>query len=372
MGVEREGGDAIAHKLLGRNVTDTSFIELETDPSWATEKRGGSANLDMIANAGALLWDNRNRGEWVRSWENFFEQEKSTFQRSEPWSIIYSGWHLIPVLSVYWWSKREPHQGLLQASKKWLENYWALASLASATLGNKPYLCLSGARSSGVPLDVWYSHRAAWCEALGVEWGTPESKDPNRAFSIDPTNAWCDISISRLSEEIRETSSKFVSWMRQGEWEKIIEAAPKFGMRGGGNLYRTRNGVCCWLERDVNGNTGGVLALKVQGNRVDSMPPNGGPHWRQKPTHATCERDGDFLRYESPHAELGKHTLYLPPGEVLFHIRIGETWEVIEPKPQAPDPTPQPPTQGQTPTPTKPKKRRNWFVRLLRKLFGKE
>lgn len=344
MGVEREGGNAIADYLSGRSTTDTDFIATETDPSWSTERRGGSANLDMIANAGALLWDRGGRQVWVDSWLAYFAHDTRTFQRSEPWSVIYSGWHLIPVLAVYRWAKQNNHASLEVAAKLWLRNWWALCALSAGSHRGRPHLVLTGARSSGVPLDVWYSHRAAWCEALGEWWS-------DRGQSTDPTNGWCNVALAELSPEILETSGPIVAAYHAGRWMEIVAMSPQFPMRGGGNLYRTASGVVSWLERDINGNTAGVLAQRNEAGTLWSMPLHGGPHWRQRRTDATCDLTYDIdpagqLVYRSPHAALGTYlTMLLPAGEPLYHVRIDEQgWEVLRPQPEpvVVDPTPRP------------------------------
>ena len=219
----------------------------------------------------------------------------------------------------------------------------ALCALASGSLSGRPYVALSGARSSGVPIDVWYSHRAAWCEALAEPW-------PDRGVPSDPTNGWCNVAVAELSPEIRETSAPFVNWMRAGRWGEILAAAPKYPMRGGGHIYRTASGVVSWMERDINGNTGGVLACKALGSFVSTMPPHGGPHWRQRATGATCGLDEfQVLRYASPHPELGEHVMTLPPGEPLFSLAVTDTgWEYlprtgVTPVPAPPPPAPPPP-----------------------------
>ena len=337
-GVHLEGGNALKDWVLGRTSTDLDFLR-SSESDWSTERRGGSANLDMIANAAALVWaQGADVALWVESWRAFFEQERRTFQRGEPWSVIYSGWHLLPVLVVFAWAGRNGVDDLAAAARRWLLNWWCLSGLGFAWQGGNPFSVLTGARSSGVPIGAFYSHRAAWCEAFGWPW--------SRCDPSDAVNGWCDYVVVGLREEILATSESVISALKAGNFEVIADLAPGFGMRGGGNIYRTAAGVACWLERDVNGNTAGVLACSVEApDLAATLPPNGGPYFRRAFSEATCERRDDVLVYSSPHPELGSHSLRLPPGEPLYHLRIDEAgwhWLVGGASEPAPPPQPQP------------------------------
>ena len=338
MGVEREGGNAIRDWLLYRPSTDMGFMQY-AEEDWSTERRGGSANLDMIANAAALLWASGAAvALWVASWLAFFERERRDFQRSEPWSVIYSGWQLISVLAVYCWARLHGESALAEAAKGWLSNWWALCALASAQEGGRPFVALTGARSSGAAIGAWYGIREAWCEALGEPW-------PSEGDWSDETNGWAAAAVDLMTEEIRETASPFVAQMRAGDWAWILASSPQYGMRVGGHIYRSTGGVVSWQERDINGNTAGVLACKATGGTIATMPPDGGPYWRQKATHAVCGLDeSNMLRYSSPHPELGSHVMTLPPGVPIFSLAITEAGWSYLPKPGSePQPVPLPP-----------------------------
>ena len=334
--VHLEGGNAIADAALDLPSTDMGFLA-HTDPEWEAEVRGSSANLDMIANAAALWWDRARTAFWVAVWLVFFQKELTAFQRSEPRSPIYSGWHLLPVLLVYRWAVRHGEVALGAAARAWLANFWAMVALcASTTQRAEPVVCLAGMRGTGSSLHANWSHRNAWREALGdTTW-------LNRGVSKpDKPDYWCDASVAALSDEIRFTASDAVHGYQTGQWKELVAVSPRFGARGVAHFYRTERGVVCWNESDINGNTGALMAFKCENGVLFSLPHDGGPHLRAN-SEAVCSLVGDEIRYFSP--KLGTGVLALPAGEPLYHVRVDESgWTVLFPLAEVEPPPPPPP-----------------------------
>lgn len=365
MEVNWEGGNAIADALLHRSTTE-DFYKAKVDLEWATEKRGGSANLDMIAAAAGLFWDRSKIKDYVNAWLRFFEQEKRTFQRSEPWSVIYSGWQVISVLFVRWTAALLGESNLHHEATQWLRNWWALCALADTQLGSEPHVALAGARSSGIPFNHYYGIRTLWAEALGFSVIPRGVEHGQWRESIDK---WFDIAAVKLLDDIRETAADFTYMSNKGDWVSIFNASPKYGMRAGGNILITNGGVVSWQDHDINGNTAGVIAIKGEYGRFHSLPPDGGPYFRMKHSKATCTLNGNILTYSSPYSELGTHTMTLPVGDKQFQLRIDEDgWHLVYPKKEEPKPEdPQvPPTR-----PSKPKKKSFWtkLKDFFRKVF---
>jgi hypothetical protein len=339
--IQNEGGNAIADAALGAARTDMGFLHVHADPTWAGERAGSSANWDMIANAAALWWDTPHRAQWVKAWHDLFASERTAFQRSEARSPIYSGWHLLSVLLVYRWAVQHGDVILRAAARAWLENFWSMMALVAArTRSGKPVLALAGMRGTEFTLDADWSHRNAWREALGDEgWPHRGEYDPEQV------NSWCDASVAALSQEIRFTAADAVYAYRTGTeqaWRDLIAAAPKFGARGVGHILRTTGGVVCWNDADINGNTAALMAFKVEGGDLASLPPNGGERLRAN-SHAVIAEIGDALHYTSP--LLGVHSMPLPPGELVYRVRIAEDgWRVTWPEPVPAPAPPEPPT----------------------------
>lgn len=346
MSIQNEGGNALADAALGAARTDMAFLAL-ADEFWREEPRGGSANKDMIRNSAALWWDIPHRGAWVESWHNLFASEHTRFQRSEARSPIYSGWHLLSVLLVYRWAVQHGDVILRAAARAWLENFWCMMALVAArTRSGKPVLALAGMRGTEFSLDADWSHRNAWREALGDEGWAHRGE-----YDREQVNSWCDAAVAALSQEIRFTAADAVYAYRtntEQEWRDLIAAAPKFGARGVGHVLRTTGGVVCWNDADINGNTAALMAFKVEGGDLASLPPNGGERLR-KNSHAVVAEIGGELHYTSP--LLGVHSMPLPPGELVYRVRIAEdgwrvSWPepVLAPAPPGPPPAPPPPS----------------------------
>lgn len=334
---------------------------------------GGSGNYSMLGNAADLVWNPRNRDACVRSWLELFRRSERQFLLNEANSIIYSGWHVISVICVYTWAKQNSDVSLERAAERWLKNWWSISYLTRTQYKGRPYLVLCGMRSTGVPVDNYFSHHAMWAEASGSAWGdrvNAEERIKNKFFGYQ--DVWIDNLIVGLSRYIKESAYQIVT---AKTWEDVIAACPCYTY---GNLtvnfYRTSRGVCSWVgdddattDDDPNGNTLGLLALCEEGGNITSLPKvtsDGllGPHYRLGGTFASCEREGRQLHYKNSNPDIGDGWITLPSGTLIYHIQVKPGgWVVNGESPIEPPVKPDPPSPD-IPIPDEPFKVGAWQV----------
>lgn len=373
--VNQEGGDAIACYACGRDVSDYPNWQWEADydPEWQGHRRGGSANTDMIGNAAYLAFGApEQQQQMVTSWLAFFAQSRDNWQRTEQFSIIYSIWHVLPVLLVYKWAKLHNHSDLLRESRLWLLNWWAVCRLCESRVrGGRLYIPVCGERSSmGTanvgddhdPCDNHFGHHALWSEARGENWS-----GRSRSVRWEPEDAVNDFvgrSIVGFSQEIRETAAPVLAC----SLSDVLRVSPQYTARVPVYIYRGERGVAVWWGwqdepgRDASGNnnTGPILALLVCDGEIESCPPRLGVHYRQRGSQANAWLDAatnivhwrwdELVEFGvSPAGVLDLYRL----GHVVQFTRIGPSgWTDLLALPDdVPAPNPGPPSDPATTPP---------------------
>lgn len=306
-----EGGEALMHYALGLPCPSNTGFRAIADPTFSGAKRGGSANLDLLANVPAWIYPENAKAEMdlmLGLRDNLIE-EKTRFQRTEMLSVAYSVIHLVPRLAAYRHAKKTG-SALAEDLRLWLEHWWSMCRILSHRVDGRPYVCWAGERSSGYPQPNWFGHHAAWGIACGTSLPRAEgwAKDIKERGRIDQewegahqdwdhTNSWIDVALVGFAPEIRETSAKFMfSFL-----DEVVQLAPKFTYREQVYMMVTENGCMQWWGKpgqraSINGNTGPIGCIKGEGGRVVTAPPDGGPHWRQKASSISTEFLTDHVR----------------------------------------------------------------------------
>ena len=164
-----EGGEALMHYALGLPCPSNTGFRAIADPTFSGAKRGGSANLDLLANVPAWIYPENAKAEMdlmLGLRDNLIE-EKTRFQRTEMLSVAYSVIHLVPRLAAYRHAKKTG-SALAEDLRLWLEHWWSMCRILSHRVDGRPYVCWAGERSSGYPQPNWFGHHAAWGIACGT------------------------------------------------------------------------------------------------------------------------------------------------------------------------------------------------------------
>lgn len=349
--VNQEGGNALADYALGSAVTSPFWEYASWDPDWSGRQRGGSLNLDEVRNASGLIWRPAESPVLERSWIELDERfESKQWGGVELLSPIYHGWRMIARLAVYRWAVANGKERLAESVDRWLRQAFAFARLADASVpGFGSYMALAGFRGC-MPgsLDAQYGRHSIWREAKGERW--PGRGDSWNALSIDQ---WSDVAILGFSREIREISAPFVS----ADFRTAYDLCPKMPIAGTYNIVRTEGGVASWIgddneatDDDLNNNTPGMLGLKVEtGRRPESLPPDGGPHYRQRASFASVELVDGVLRYHSDAPELGVSSMTIPPGRTIYRVRALSEWSWFDGESEVPSEVGPPSIPGSDP-----------------------
>ena len=336
-----EGGEAIMHFALGLDCPEEKLFQTIIDPEFEGSTRGGSDNLDLLANIPAWIWprhvlDEMNLSKGI---EKNLQLERTRFQRNEILSVPYSIIHLVTRLAAYRHAKKrgyDPHEKLF---REWLENFWSLCRLTEHRVNGRDYLCFAGERSSGYPHPNWFGTHMAWGIATGSfnlsgtkeeAWANQIKKDRRVTEVVTEggwwyhTNSWIDVALVGFEQEIRETASKFLTC----SIPEVVQRSPKLVFREPVFIYRTTDGVAQWWgeagERaSHNGNTGPIGCIKGESGRVVTCPPDGGPKWRQKASSLSTKLQDDLTTVKVTWPEIDYiGEMLLPKGEIVAFWRI--------------------------------------------------
>jgi len=334
-----EGGEAIMHFALDLPCPANRHFQEITDPEFTGSKKGGSDNLDLLANVPGWIYARGLFDEMALSVgleENLIEERKK-FQRNEILSVPYTTIHLVTRLAGYKYAKQRGSD-LEKPFREWLENFWSICRLTEHRLKNgRDYLCFAGERSSGYPHPNWFGHHMAWKLATGGEepiaqtWAGQIKKAGHMIPEIwydepawSKTDSWIDVAMVGFAPEIRATASKFLTC----SMDEVVKRSPKFTFRDPVFIYRTTEGVAQWWGRpgeraSYNGNTGPIGAIRGERGAVVTCPPDGGPKWRQKVSNLNTNVNQALtsVHVEWPEIEF-KGDLALPAGEIVTYLMI--------------------------------------------------
>lgn len=340
--VNQEGGNALADYALRRSRTDPFWEIVSADPNWSDRRRGGSLNLMEIRHASGLAWIPAERETLEASWLTLDrDMESKAWGGSEILSPIYQGWRMLSRLGVYRWARENGRDELAESVARWLRQAFAFCRLVDCHVnGVGSFLAMAGLRGCEPDsLMAQFIRGSIWREAKGERWPGSEGADPSR-WDRDDINQWADVAVRAFSPEIRELAAPFVSC----DWRVAFDLCPQMPLGVVYNIIRTEGGVVSWIgdddpatDDDPNNNTPGLLAEKVEtGKGPESLPPDGGPHYRQRASFASCELVDGVLHYHSDAPELGVSSMRLPPGRTIYRVRASSGWSWYDGESQVP------------------------------------
>ena len=291
-----EGGEAIMRGVLGLDCPSDLSFRSETDYAYEGCARGGSANLDLLGNVANLYFpvSGADLNANVKGMLGNLEEEKTRFQRIEMLSVAYTTLHVVTRLAAYKKAKACIPE-LVEPLRNWLRNFWCICRMTECHVDGRPYLAFAGERSSGYEHPNWFGHHAVWRYAVdgtfmdtrAAKWAklVKSGRTPTDDPDWDHINSWIDVAIFALQEEIRETSAEFIHC----ELDEAVKRSPKFTFRERAYFWRAESGNAQWWGRpgqrcSVNGNTGPIGFIKKTAVGISTLPENGGPHYRQKPS----------------------------------------------------------------------------------------
>lgn len=330
---------------------------------------GGSENIPWLKNAVRLFDPKREERALSELYWVYQQSINRRWMQNEPYSRIYSTWHLIGCLIAYYWShiveaNNQSIQWLRDFTEGWLLNFWALCWFSHSEVESGALQCtFCGSRSADRDLDP-QMHDFAFAIAMGVD---------HKKYKAYMAKTWEGRVLLKLKDCITASFSKLKPHL--GNPNAMLKQIPNWGSVVEINILRTEAGVCSWIgddepktDDDFNGNTGPLAAFKILFDKLikkitrQSLPANSGIRIRQKPTFVSCWRvaqfgseqfdpNGKFLCME--HSIEGTHFMELPTGPESYLIcHNSDGWTLATPpgssepvKPTTPEEKPDIPSE---------------------------
>lgn len=341
-------GNAIRELLITDRLTVGGWEELVDLEHNGALKEGGSGNYAMLGNCVATLAGTVSKIEAVASWKNLFEVSKDRFMLNEPFSVIYQGWHAVPVLVVYHWAKLNGEAELQAMARNWLLQYVILGRILSGkTPSGREYTALCGMRSTGVPVDNWAIQHAFIQASKGADVDWSNKRDAR--YRIEETlrdfdswkpaqDVWIEDVLFYLRYELAEAVKEV--WEAGDDWDKLWDLFPKYTLYAGLGCHVIRTESECGMilsddnpetDDDPNPHTLGLLAivLDLKTGEVRSLPevtPEGllGPHYRGGGTRAVVWHNPTEGKWSYVNEDLGiSDVIDSPKGTPLVYWRLG-------------------------------------------------
>ena len=233
------------------------------------------------------------------------------FGGSEFLSSIYWPWHLLSHVAML----RSKNEQIKQLALRWLVINWTL--FGELTGSNGAVLCY-GQRSTG--------HKP---QPGRIDWIHAVAKN-DRLLELQ-AEKWCKEAHLGLRQSWewemgQELRRELQHSYRVFEESSQMDLPSSIQLRVPSTIIQTTNGVMLVHSRTCNSNTAPILISKYEGDRLSTLPVDGGFGWRKfDDAVASVDEDNKRVLYSS--AVFTNHTVSsmdFPPGDVKQIIHLGE------------------------------------------------